>query len=151
MSSTSPRSVRSPRFRLSIVLLLLIAWDALAILAELTFGGLLFNISDDRIGGWMGAKGALGGAAVVPLTLYVYALVRGPLRYQGLVWVGVLEQAATALFAVYHLALGHMRVESGVVPIVVSLALVVLILLNMPYGRAGVAEEPSTVPEDRPG
>lgn len=136
MNSQPPVRVTSPRVRLSLVLLLLIAWDALAIIAELSFGGPLFDISDGRMGGFIGAKGSLGGAAVVPLTLYVYALVRGPLRYQGLVWVGVLEQAATIVFAVYHLALGHLRPESAIVPGVVSAALVVLILLNMPYRQA---------------
>jgi hypothetical protein len=135
MSTDSTRRVSSPRVRLSFVLLLLIAWDLLAIIAELTFGGFLFDISDDRIGGVIGAKGSFGGAAVVPLTLYFYALVRGPLRYQGLVWVGVLEQAATMLFAVYHLALRDIRPESAFIPMAISMALIVLILLNMPYRR----------------
>lgn len=140
MSRQAASRVTSPRVRLSLVLVLLIAWDALAIIAELGFGSALFDISEDRIGGFIGAKGSLGGAAVVPLTLYVYALIRGPQRYQGLVWVGVLEQAATVIFAVYHFALGHLRPESAIIPIVVSGALIVLILVNMPYRRRPEAE-----------
>ena len=125
----------SPRLRLQLVLLLVIIWDAIALLAELTFGGALFDISGDKIGGLLAARGSFGGATIVPLTLYIYAFVRGPMRYRGLIWVSVLEQAMVALFAVYHLAVEHIKPEGVIAPLVVSLGLVVLILVNLPRER----------------
>jgi len=132
MRPVDSRRGLSPRLRLQSVLLLMIAWDAIAVLAELTFGGPLFKISEAKISGWIGARGAFGGIAVVPLVLYSYALVRGPVRYRGLLWVGVLEQTMAALFGVYHLAVHDVKPEAAVAPIVISLGLVVLLLTNMP-------------------
>jgi hypothetical protein len=114
--------------------LLLIVWEAIGLLAELSFGGPLINVDDGKIGGALAARGSLGGALVVPLTLYIYALVRGPLRYRGLMWIGVLEQAMVALFAVFHIAADDIQPEGAVLPIVVSLGLVALLLVNMPRG-----------------
>lgn len=125
----------SPRLRLQSVLILLIAWEAICLLAELSFGSPLMKVSDGKIGGILAARASLGGALVVPLTLYVYALVRGPMRYRGLVWIGVLEQAMVALFAVWHVAGKDIKAEGAIVPVVVSLALVVLLLLSMPRGQ----------------
>jgi len=72
---------------------------------------------------------------VVPLTLYIYALVRGPLRYRGLLWIGVLEQAMVVVFAGYHTVADDIKFGGAIVPIVVSLGLVVLLLVNMPRGQ----------------
>jgi|SRR3990172_2111715 len=118
--------------RLQLLLLLLILWDALALVAELSFGGPLFETSGDDIGGVLAGRGSFGGAAAVLLLAYVYALARGPLRHRGVLWLGVLEQAATGLFSAFHVAVGDMDVEAAIVPIVVSGALFVLLLLNMP-------------------
>jgi len=124
----------SPRVRLQLVLLLLIAWDLVGLLAELSFGSPLFKVSGDRVTGILAARGSFGGALVVPLTLYIYALIRGPMRYRGLVWIGVLEQAMVVVFAVYHTVADDIKVAGAVAPIIVSGALVVLLLLNMPRG-----------------
>ncbi len=117
------------------VLLLMIAWDALGLVAELTFGSPLFEISGGRISGVLAAHGSFGFSLAVPLTLYVYALVRGPLRYRGLLWVGVLEQVLVALSSIYHVAMKDITVEGIVLPLIVSLFLVVLLLTNMPFGQ----------------
>jgi len=130
----SRRSVSSGR-RLQLILLLLIAWDVLALLAELSFGGPLLKISGDEIGGFLAARGSFSGAALVPVGLYTYALVRGPLRHRNILWVAVIEQGAAALFAVYHVALNHVAVEGGILPLVVSLGLLVLLLVSMPRGQ----------------
>jgi hypothetical protein len=135
MNSVEPSRGLSPRLRLQSVLLLLIIWDVLGLLAELSFGGPLLKISDGKISGLLAARGSLGGALVVPLTLYIYALVRGPMRYRGLVWIGVLEQSMVLVFAVYHAVADDIKVGGAILPAVVSGALVVLLLLNMPRGQ----------------
>jgi nitrate/nitrite transporter NarK len=134
---TTVGSGRGPtsELRVRAILLLLIAWDALGLVAEFTFGRALFKVSDGQIGGIIGGHGAFGGAMAVPLALYIYALVRGPLRYRGLLWVAVLEQAVLALTTVYHLAVDDLKFESGIGPLAVSLILVALLLLNMPRDR----------------
>jgi hypothetical protein len=135
MRALTPSRGLSPRLRLQFVLILLIVWDVIGLLAELSFGGPLFKIADGRIGGLIAARGSLGGALVVPLTLYIYALVRGPMRYRGLVWIGVLEQSMVAVFAVYHAVADDIKPGGAIIPIVISLALVALLLMNMPRGQ----------------
>ncbi len=122
--------------RLQLLLLVLILWDALALLAELSFGGPLFEPSEDKIGGVLAARGSFGGAALVPLIAYVYALLRGPVRHRGVFWLGVLEQGATALLSVYHTAVGDIEVEGMVLPLAVAAGLLVLLLVNMPRQTA---------------
>lgn len=85
--------------------------------------------------GIIGAHGSFGGSLAVPLVLYVYALVRGPLRYRGLVWVGVLEQGVAIFFTLYHTAFSPMKAEAIVTPLIVSIALLVLLLANLPTGE----------------
>jgi hypothetical protein len=136
-ASESRRSVSSGR-RLQLVLLLLIAWDIIALLAELSFGGPLFKISGDEIGGFLAARGSFSGAALVPIGLYLYALVRGPLRHRNILWVAVLELGAASLFAVYHVALNQVELEGTVVPLVVSLGLLVFLLVSMPRSQVAV-------------
>jgi hypothetical protein len=132
MKSVEPSRGLSPRLGLKTVLLLLIAWDVIGLLAELSFGGPLLKVSGDKIGGIIAARGSTSGMLVVPVTLYMYAFVRGPQRYRGLVWVGVLEQAMVVMFAIYHAAAGDVVAEGAFVPIAVSALLVVLLLLNIP-------------------
>jgi hypothetical protein len=135
MRALTPSRGLSPRLRLQFVLILLIVWDVIGLLAELSFGGPLFKIADGRISGLIAARGSLGGALVVPLTLYIYALVRGPMRYRGLVWIGVLEQSMVAVFAVYHAVADDIKPGGAIIPIVIALALVALLLVNMPRGQ----------------
>jgi hypothetical protein len=125
---------RGPSVSIQVVLVLLIIWDGAALLAELTYGGFLFKPSDGQIGGILGARGAFNGAAIVPLTLYVYALVRGPMRYRGLIWVGVLEQSISAAAAAYHLILDDVEPVAAIPTLAISVGLLVLLLMNMPRG-----------------
>jgi hypothetical protein len=132
MSVAGHRRDRRP-ISIRLVLVLLIIWDAVALLAELTYGGFLFKPSDSgEVGGFLAARGAFNGAAIVPLTLYVYALVRGPMRYRGLIWVGVLEQGVGALAAFYHLILDDVEPVGAIPTFAISVALLVLLLTNMP-------------------
>ena len=124
----------SPRFRLQLILALMIAWDALGLLAELSFGGFLFKLSDAEIKGLISARGAFNGALIVPLILYVYAM-RNPQRYRGLLWIGVVEQITSALAAVYHGARDDVAFGGVMVTLVVAIVLLVMLLLNMPRGQ----------------
>ena len=133
MSVAGSRRGRRP-ISIQLVLVLLIVWDAIALLAELTFGGFLFKPEDGQIGGLLAARGAFNGAAVVPLTLYVYALARGPQRYRGLIWIGVLEQGVGAVAAAYHLVLDDVKTMGALPTLAISLALLILLLTNMPRG-----------------
>jgi hypothetical protein len=136
MSAAPARPGLSATRRLQIILLLLIAWDVLALVAEISFGGALFKLNDaGEVTGVLATRGGFNGAAAVPLTLYVYALIRGPLRYRGLIWIGVLEQGVIALAAALHIILDHATPEGAALPLAVSLALVVLLLVNMPRGQ----------------
>ena len=133
----SRRNVSSGR-RLQLILLLLIAWDVIALLAELSFGGPLFKISDASMGGFLAARGSFSGAAIMAISLYVYALVRGPLRHRNILWAAVVEQGAAALFAVFHVAAKDIEVEGMIVPLAVALGLLVLLLVSMPRHQAAV-------------
>jgi hypothetical protein len=138
MSSFEARHSISSGRGLHLVLLLLILWDVLALLAELTFGGPFFKISDDQVGGVLAARGSLGGAAVVPIGLYIYAMARGPTRHRNILWVAALEQGAGALFAVYHVAVSDIEVEGVILPLAVCATLLVLVLVNMPRSQSVV-------------
>ena len=138
MTALDPRQHSSSSRRIQLVLLLLILWDALAIIAELSFGNSLFEIDGDQMDGVLATKASLSGAALAPLALYLHALVRGPARHWGVLWIGVVEQGATALFSVYHVARDDVSVEAIVIPMAVSLALLVLIFLNLPRSQPAV-------------
>jgi hypothetical protein len=122
--------------RLQSILLLLILWDILAVLAELSFGGPLFKIDGDEIGGILAARGSFGGPALVLIWLYMYAFVRGPIRHRSILWLGALEQAAVVMFGIYHVARGHIAIEGLAAPGLVSLLLAVIILVNLPRDQA---------------
>lgn len=141
MSTLDSRQNTAQLRRLQLLLLLMILWDVLALVAELSFGGPLIKIDDDAIGGILGARASFSGAAVVPIGLYFYALVRGPLRHRGVLWCAALEQGAAALFGVYHVAANHVEVGGTIAPVVVALVLLVMVLINMPNaaGRQALA------------
>jgi hypothetical protein len=130
--STPVRVTQMASRRLQLVLLVMVLWEILNLAAELSFGGPLFKISGDKLSGLLAARGSLNGAAVVMLVLYTYAFLRGPLKHRGVLLVGVIEQIAAALFAVFHVAAGHVKAGSMIVPVAVSLTLLVLILVNLP-------------------
>ena|SRR5438876_1210922 len=132
MRPVDSRRGLSPRLRLQVVLLLLIVWDVLGIAAELTFGGPLFKFSGSKIDGLLGARGGFNGALFIPLAVYAYALVRGTGSRGGLLWVAVIEQLTGALLGVYHVASGDVRFGAAIAQLAVSLALLVVVLLNMP-------------------
>ena len=122
--------------RLQLLLLLMILWDVLAVLAEISFGGPLMKVSGDHIGGVMAAKTSMSGAALVPVCLYLYALARNPMRHRGVIWAGVVEQGAAAAFAVYHFVASDIKVEGMVLTLVVSVVFLLLLLANMPRSQA---------------
>ncbi len=122
--------------RLQLILALLILWESISLVAEMSFGGPLFETAGDDIGGVLGGRGAFAGQHLVFLIVYAYALLRGPLRHAGVLWIGVLEQGAGALFGVYHLAVGDLDVEAAIAPILVAAAFLVLLLLHMPRNTA---------------
>lgn len=134
MSTFEPRSLTSIVQRLRLLLFLMVVWEALAIVTELSFGGTLFHISGEKISGLLAAKGSFSGAAVMPMFIYIYAL-RAPLRYRGLLYLAVLENAAAALFCVYHLARGNLETQGIMPTLVISCVFVVAFLLNLPRGK----------------
>jgi hypothetical protein len=134
MSIDSRSSSQTTR-KLQLLLLAMIAWDLLALVAEASFGGPLLKIEGDKIGGLLAARGSLGGAAAIAIVLYLYALIRGPIRHRGVLWAGVVEQGAGALAAVFHATAGDIKTTGMIAPLVVSIALLVLLLLSMPRGQ----------------
>jgi hypothetical protein len=121
--------------RLRLLLLAMIAWDLLAVAAELSFGSPLLKIEGNKLGGLLAARASMGGATVVTAVMYFYALVRGPVRHRGVLWAGVVELVAGALFAVYHVAIGDIELGGAVLPLVVSLALLIGLLISMPRSQ----------------
>jgi len=134
MSTYEPRSLTSIVQRLRLILFLMIIWEALAIVAELSFGGFLFEISGDKIGGFLAARGSFGGAAVMPMFIYIYAL-RAPLRYRGLLYLACLENAVAILFALYHFVAGDLEGQAVVITMAISAGFLVAFLLNLPRGK----------------
>jgi O-antigen/teichoic acid export membrane protein len=132
MSALEPRQSNAQLRRLQLLLLLMILWDLLALAGELSFGGPLVQIDGGDIEGVLGARVSLAGAAVMPIGLYFYALVRGPARQRFVLWCAVLEHGAATLFGVYHLTANHIEAEAAALTLVVSIALLVFVLLNMP-------------------
>jgi hypothetical protein len=126
------RSTLSAQRRLQLVLLLLIAWEALLLVSELSFGSSLFDVDGDQISGVLGARGSLSGAAVIPIALYGFAFTRGPLKHPSILLVAALEQVAAIVFGAYHLFVNDIDAGSYIVPLAVSLTFLTLIVVNMP-------------------
>jgi hypothetical protein len=134
MTAIEGRLDDGPLRRLQILLVLMLLWDLLALLASLSFGGALMKIDGDEIGGVLAAKLSFSGAALVPIAVYFYGLVRNPLRHPGVLWVGMIEQGAAVLFALYHVVAGDIAVEGAVLTVVVSTALLALLLVTVARG-----------------
>jgi hypothetical protein len=132
MSTLETRQSTAQLRRLQLLLLVMIVWDLLALAGELSFGGPLIKLEDGEIDGVLGARASFAGAAVVPIGLYLYALVRGPARHRFVLWCAALEQGSAALFGVYHVAAGNIDLAPALVPLVVAIVLLVLVLVNMP-------------------
>jgi hypothetical protein len=130
------RSSLSTQRRLQLVLLLMIAWEALLLVSELSFGSSLFDIDGDQISGVLGARGSLSGAAVIPIALYGFAFTRGPLKHPSILVVAALEQVAAIVFGAYHLFVNDIEAGSFIVPLAVSLSFLTLIVVNLPRGDA---------------
>ncbi len=141
MSTLESRQSTAQLRRLQLLLLLMILWDLLALAGELSFGGPLIKLEEGEIQGVLGARASFGGAAVLPIGLYFYALVRGPARQRFVLWCAALEQGSAALFGVYHIAADDIGLGSALAPLIVALVLLVLVLVNMPgaQGRQAVA------------
>ena len=134
MSTYEPRSLTSIVQRLRVILFLMIIWEALAIITELSFGEPLFEISGDKISGFLAARGSFAGAAVMPMFIYIYAL-RAPLRYRGLLYLAVLENATAILFSVFHLAVGDLEAQGVIATMLISAIFLAAFLLNLPRGK----------------
>jgi hypothetical protein len=132
MSTLESRQSTVQLRRLQLFLLVMILWDLLAIAGELSFGGPLIKLNDGEIDGVLGARASFAGAAVMPIGLYLYALVRGAARHRFVLWCAALEQGSAALFGVYHVAASDIDLAPALVPLVVSITLLVLVLVNMP-------------------
>jgi hypothetical protein len=139
MRTPEQRASRGQNRRLQVALILLILWDLFALAAELSFGSPLLRLEDERIGGWLAARGSFSGAAMVTLVMYAFALLRGPSRHRGVLWAGVVQQAAAALFGVYHWASKDITLEGMALTLAVSLGLLVVLLLNMPRFQPAAA------------
>jgi hypothetical protein len=125
--------------RLQILLLLMILWNLFAMMVQLSFGGALMQIEGERIAGFLGAKSAFSGAVLVPTAVYIYGIVRNPIRHPGVVWVGMIEQGALIFFAAFHVAAGHMEMEAAIAPVLISLLLLFLLIVNLPRGAQTAA------------
>ena len=110
----------------------------LAVLAALSFGSGLMKIDGDEIGGLLGAKASFSGAGLVPVAVYFYGIVPNPLRHPGVIWVGIVEQAAAILASLYHVVGNDLQLEGAILTIVVSVVLLALLVVNMPRGDAHV-------------
>jgi uncharacterized BrkB/YihY/UPF0761 family membrane protein len=134
MSALDTRPSNAQLRRLQILLLLMILWNLLAVLAELSFGNGLMQIEGDKVGGLLAVRTSFAGAALVPMAVYLYGMVRNPMRHRGVILVAIVEQAAAALFAVYHVATNDIETDSAVLAVVVALVLLFLLLVNIPPG-----------------
>jgi hypothetical protein len=136
MSAIESRRSDGTLRRLQILLLLMLLWDLVAVLAALSFGSTLMRIEGDEVGGILAARVSFSGAALVPMGVYFYGMVRNPLRHPGVLWVGIIEQAAAAILSIYHVVGGDIEPEGAVLTVVVSVVLLALLLVNMPRGDA---------------
>lgn len=134
MTVAEPRRPNAPLRRLQVLLLLMLLWDLLAVLASLSFGSGLMHVNGDQLDGALAAKASFSGAGLVPVAVYFYGLVRSPLRHPGVLWVGVVDQSAAALFSVYHVVADDLTLEGAVLTTVVSVLLLALLIINMPRG-----------------
>ena len=131
MSMVQPRRLFTSERRLRAMLVLVMAWEVVALIAEVTFGGPLAKVSGDQIGGLLAGRASFGGAPLVLLVLYVYAFAQGPLRHRGILWLAALEQLAIVLFSIFHVT-SDIEVEGMIIPVVVSILLLIVLLTNMP-------------------
>ena len=132
MSTLESRQSTAQLRRTQLLLLLLILWDLMALVGELSFGGPLIKIDDGQLDGILGARASFAGAAVMPICLYFYALVRGSSRHRFVLWCAALEQGAALLFGVYHVAANDIELAPALIPLAVAGTLLVLVLINMP-------------------
>jgi hypothetical protein len=138
VTTTDSRQSNLHLRRLQTLLLLMLLWDLLTVMAAFSFGSALMKIDGTEIGGLFAAKASFSGAGLVPVAVYLYGIVRNPIRHPGVLWVGVVEQAAVILAATYHVAASDITTLGAVIPIAVSVVFLVLLLANQPpsEGRA---------------
>lgn len=136
MSALESRQSTAQLRRLQTLLLLMILWDLLAVMAEFSFGSGLMKIDGDRVGGFLGGRASMSGAALVTVAVYFYGLVRNPFRHPGVIWVAIIAQSSTAFFGVYHYAAGNLTLEAMLIATIVALVLLFLLIVNMPRGAS---------------
>ncbi len=134
MSVIEGRQSNAQLRRLQTLLLLMLLWDLLTVLAAFSFGSALMKIDGTEIGGLLGAKASFSGAGLIPVSVYFYGIVRNPIRHPGVLWVGVVEQAAAILASLYYVVGNDLKLEAAIVTIVISVVFLALLLVNMPRG-----------------
>jgi hypothetical protein len=132
MSTLETRQATAQLRRVQTLLVLLILWDVLALMAEFSFGGALMKIDDGAIGGYLGARASFSGATVLPIGLYLYALVRGATRHRFILWCAALEQGSAVVLGAYHVAMDNVALGAAVGPVAAAGVLLLLVLVNMP-------------------
>jgi hypothetical protein len=135
MTAIEARLPSGPLRRLQLLLLLMLLWDLVTLLASLSFGSALMKIDGDEIGGVLAAKTSFSGAALVPIAVYFYGIVRNPLRHIGVIWVGIVEQSAAVIFSLYHVVAGNIAPEGAVLTVVVSVLFLALLLILVSRGE----------------
>jgi hypothetical protein len=113
-----------------ILLLLLTAWSVLAVATQLFVnGGLFLDIHNAELDGAMGGLALSFQAAPLAL-LYLYCW-RDPAHYHSVFWLGLAQQVAIGVGALYQWIIGTFSFESIVIPLAGSLALGLLTFLQV--------------------
>jgi len=123
------KTLQRPR----VLLILLAAWDIMAVVTEFfTSNGLFFDLQNNEIDGILGGR-ALSWQGIPLAILYLY-VSRNPQAYPRIFWLALIEQLAVIGAAIYHLGAGDFSAESIILPVAVSGGLGFLVLLHL-FGR----------------
>ena len=117
----------SSQARLQLVLIALAAWNLIGFLLQLTNARL---IEVDGIDGLLGARAVSGATAVLAIA-YIYA-ARNPVRYRFVLWLASLEQFVALFATTFHWARGDLTFGESVIPMIVSVAFLILLMTNLP-------------------
>jgi hypothetical protein len=121
-----------------IVLVMLGAWEIVAVLVEL-FAGRSFSLGVE--GGFDGVLvGTLLSWQAIPLAvLYLYC-AQDPERFHRVFWLALIEQGAAVAANLYHFAVDHLEFEAIFLNLVVSAGLGFLVFLHLFQPRGGMEQ-----------